>query len=227
MKKVDSFWELFREHRGKIIGGILGLFIGIIIILFGFFKTLFVILCAIIGYYIGKSTDSKNGLRDLLDKILPPGNRWGVPFLSRKIAREQAFKILFAIDVGDNSVEEAADIVIPFLKDENQKSFILKEVYGVIENLSQIDKLIEKYSNEWSIERMAATDRNILRISVYEMIFCKEIPVSVSINEAVEISKKYCEEMSYKFINGLLGSIAKDYSLSSKNPWFVSLSFNI
>ncbi|MGI6425578.1 MAG: transcription antitermination factor NusB [Tepidanaerobacteraceae bacterium] len=141
-----------------------------------------------------------------------------MPFLSRKIAREQAFKILFAIDVGDNSVEEAADIVIPFLKDENQKSFILKEVYGVIENLSQIDKLIEKYSNEWSIERMAATDRNILRISVYEMIFCKEIPVSVSINEAVEISKKYCEEMSYKFINGLLGSIAKDYSLSSKNP---------
>ena len=88
--------------------------------------------------------------------------------MSRKIAREQAFKILFAIDVGDNSVEEAADIVIPFLKDENQKSFILKEVYGVIENLSQIDKLIEKYSNEWSIERMAATDRIF-----YEFLYTK------------------------------------------------------
>ncbi|WP_414929837.1 transcription antitermination factor NusB [Tepidanaerobacter acetatoxydans] len=135
-----------------------------------------------------------------------------MPFLSRKIAREQAFKILFAIDVGNNTVEEASEIVIEFLKDENQKSFILNEVRGVLKNLSNIDIIINKYSDDWSIDRMAATDRNILRLAVYELIYSQDIPISVSINEAVEIAKKYGDEHSYKFINGLLGSIAEDHA---------------
>ncbi|WP_303874479.1 transcription antitermination factor NusB [Tepidanaerobacter acetatoxydans] len=135
-----------------------------------------------------------------------------MPFLSRKIAREQAFKILFAIDVGNNTVEEASEIVIEFLKDENQKSFIQSEVKGVLNNLTNIDKVINKYSDDWTIDRMASTDRNILRLAVYEIIYSQDIPMSVSINEAVEIAKKYGDEQSYKFINGLLGSIAKDYS---------------
>ncbi|AEE91542.1 N utilization substance protein B homolog [Tepidanaerobacter acetatoxydans Re1] len=132
--------------------------------------------------------------------------------MSRKIAREQAFKILFAIDVGNNTVEEASEIVIEFLKDENQKSFILNEVRGVLKNLSNIDIIINKYSDDWSIDRMAATDRNILRLAVYELIYSQDIPISVSINEAVEIAKKYGDEHSYKFINGLLGSIAEDHA---------------
>ncbi len=132
--------------------------------------------------------------------------------MSRKIAREQAFKILFAIDVGSNTVEEASEIVIEFLKDENQKSFILNEVRGVLKNLSNIDIIINKYSDDWSIDRMAATDRNILRLAVYELIYSQDIPISVSINEAVEIAKKYGDEHSYKFINGLLGSIAEDHA---------------
>ncbi|WP_337957175.1 transcription antitermination factor NusB [Tepidanaerobacter acetatoxydans] len=135
-----------------------------------------------------------------------------MPFLSRKIAREQAFKILFAIDVGNNTVEEASEIVIEFLKDENQKSFILNEVRGVLKNLSNIDIIINKYSDDWSIDRMAATDRNILRLAVYELIYSQDIPISVSINEAVEIAKKYGDEHSYKFINGLLGSIAENHA---------------
>ncbi|MDD4569918.1 MAG: DUF2273 domain-containing protein [Tepidanaerobacteraceae bacterium] len=72
---MDFLWELWLQHRGKIIGGILGLLIGIVIIVFGFFKALFVIICTILGYYIGKSTDNKEKFRDFLDKILPPGNR--------------------------------------------------------------------------------------------------------------------------------------------------------
>jgi N utilization substance protein B len=135
-----------------------------------------------------------------------------VPFLSRKIARERAFKMLFAIDIGENTIEEASEIVINFLKDENQKLFILSEVRGVLDNLSKIDELINKYSDDWTVNRMASTDRNILRLAVYEILNCQDIPVSVSINEAVEIAKKYGDEQSYKFINGLLGSIAKDHS---------------
>ena len=130
--------------------------------------------------------------------------------MSRKIARERAFKMLFAIDEGDNTIEEAAEIVIPYLKNENQRSFIFREVNGVLRNLKKIDDIINKYSTDWSIDRMAATDRNILRLATYEIIYCEDIPISVSINEAIEIAKKFCEDQSYKFINGLLGSIARN-----------------
>ncbi|HHY42030.1 MAG TPA: transcription antitermination factor NusB [Thermoanaerobacterales bacterium] len=130
--------------------------------------------------------------------------------MSRKIAREQAFKILVAIDVGNNTIEEASEIVIGSLKDDDQKSFVFREVNGVLENLSSIDKMINKYSEDWTVNRMASTDRNILRLAVYEILNCPDIPVSVTINEAVEIAKKYGDENSYKFINGLLGAIAND-----------------
>lgn len=68
-------WVLWSMHRGKIIGGILGLIIAIIIISLGFLKAVFVILCTVLGYYIGKLIDNKEDIRDILDKILPPGNR--------------------------------------------------------------------------------------------------------------------------------------------------------
>lgn len=66
---------LWSMHRGKIIGGILGLIIATIIISLGFLKAVFVILCTVLGYYIGKLIDNKEDIRDILDKILPPGNR--------------------------------------------------------------------------------------------------------------------------------------------------------
>lgn len=68
-------WVLWSMHRGKIIGGILGLIIATIIISLGFLKAVFVILCTVLGYYIGKLIDNKEDIRDILDKILPPGNR--------------------------------------------------------------------------------------------------------------------------------------------------------
>lgn len=129
--------------------------------------------------------------------------------MSRKIAREQAFKILFAIDVGGNTIEEASEPMIDSLNDD-QKSFIFREIEGVLNNLSNIDKHINRYSEDWTVGRMASADRNILRLAVYEILYCDDIPVSVSINEAIELAKKYGDEKSYRFINGLLGSIAKD-----------------
>lgn len=132
--------------------------------------------------------------------------------MSRRTAREKAFKMLFAIDIGDNTIEEASEIVMYLMKNESYKLFILSVVRGVLENLSKINELINKYSDDWSVNRMASTDRNILRLAIYEILYCQDIPVSVSINEAVEIAKKYGNEQSYKFINGLLGAIAKDLS---------------
>lgn len=130
--------------------------------------------------------------------------------MSRTIARDRAFKILFAIDIGENTFEEAANLAITSLIDENQREFIQKEVKGVLANIEKINAIINEHSSDWTVGRMAGTDRNILRLAVYEMLFDEDIPISVSINEAVELSKKYCDEQSYKFINGLLGSIAKE-----------------
>lgn len=133
--------------------------------------------------------------------------------MSRKNAREWTFKMLFAIDLGGNTIEEAADIVLARPMREEQKKFILAEINGILKNRDMIDEIIGKYSTDWDLERLAVTDRNILRIAIYEMMFCEDIPVSVSINEAVEIAKKYCEQQAYKFINGLLGSVAREQHL--------------
>jgi len=130
--------------------------------------------------------------------------------LGRKIAREQAFRLLFAVDVGENTIEEASELVMDSLNDD-QKNFALREVKGVLNNMSSIDEVINKYSEDWPVSRMAAADRNILRLAVFEILHCDDIPVSVAINEAIELAKKYGDEKSYKFINGLLGSIARDH----------------
>lgn len=72
---METFYEIWQKNRGKIIGALLGIIFAVIILLFGFFKALFVILCAIIGYYIGKIADNKESIREFLDRILPPGIR--------------------------------------------------------------------------------------------------------------------------------------------------------
>jgi len=118
--------------------------------------------------------------------------------------------MLYAIDTGENTIEEAADIVITKPLNEEYTKFLYDEVRGVLKNKETIDNIIEKYSAGWNINRLPSTDRNILRLGIYEILYCKDIPVSVSINEAVEISKKYCDEQSYKFINGVLGNVAKN-----------------
>ncbi len=133
--------------------------------------------------------------------------------MSRKNAREWTFKMLFAIDLGGNTIEEAADIVLARPMREEQKGFVLAQINGILKNQDMIDEIISKYSTDWDLERLAATDRNILRIAIYEMMFCEDIPISVSINEAVEIAKKYCEQQAYKFINGLLGSVVREQQI--------------
>lgn len=130
--------------------------------------------------------------------------------MSRKLARELCFKILFAIDAGGNTIDEAFKIAVDKPLNEDAKVFILNEVNGVLERREQIDDIIDDYSIDWRLERLNVADRNILRIAIYEMFFCDDIPLSVSINEAVEIAKKYGDAKSPKFVNGVLGAVARD-----------------
>ena len=85
--------------------------------------------------------------------------------------------------------------------------FFMKLVNGVIKTKPQIDTLIERFSKNWSVQRMACVDRNVMRIAVFEMLFCADIPPKVSINEAIDIGKKFGTEDSGAFINGIVDSI--------------------
>jgi len=80
-------------------------------------------------------------------------------------------------------------------------------VEGVLQHKDEIDQFIERFSNNWKISRMSRVDRNIMRIAVFEILYCDDIPFKVSINEAVDLGKRYGTEESGAFINGILDSI--------------------
>ncbi len=96
---------------------------------------------------------------------------------------------------------------ISFPPPEKAEDFFFKLVKGVDENKKRLDAVIEGNSNNWKISRMSCVDRNVLRIAVFEMLFCDDIPSKVSINEAIDVGKKFGTEESGAFINGILDSI--------------------
>jgi len=111
----------------------------------------------------------------------------------------------------ENRLKSGTQLLIEFwnnFKTSTQgQDFFLMLTQGVIENIAEIDKKIETFSNNWKIERMTCVDRNIIRIAVFEILFCPDIPYKVSINEAVDIGKTFGTKDSGSFINGVLDSI--------------------
>ncbi|MBO8154828.1 MAG: transcription antitermination factor NusB [Bacillaceae bacterium] len=123
--------------------------------------------------------------------------------MKRREAREKAFQALFQIDINDISAEEALQHVAGDEKDDHE--FLKQLISGVMEHRKEIDEMISSHLENWSLKRIASVERTILRIATYEMNFLKdEVPEKVAINEAVEIAKKYGEDNSGKFVNGVL-----------------------
>lgn len=133
--------------------------------------------------------------------------------MTRRAAREEAFKIIFQIDLSKNPWKEvlSRNLRDSDLSEEGQK-FLKELVEGTMTHLAEIDADITKYAQDWKIDRMLSTDRNILRMSLYELKFQKEIPVGATVNEAVELSKIYGDDDSARFINGILGNIIRSSS---------------
>ena len=128
----------------------------------------------------------------------------------RRLSREISLKTLFQIDLVNTDIEETLKYTFENNKYSNEvKEFTLTLVKGVMNNLSEVDKAISNYTNNWSLERITNIDRNILRVAIYEILYLKNIPKSVSINEAVELAKKYGTKSSFSFVNGVLGKIDK------------------
>lgn len=131
--------------------------------------------------------------------------------MGRKLAREYAMKLLFQMDINNDFSSESMDIfLLNYELTDDEKEYLIHTINHVNENLEIIDKKIEKFALGWKINRIPKVDLSILRIAIYEILFRKDIPVEVSINEAIDISKKYSTSESSKFINGLLGSIVRD-----------------
>ncbi len=128
----------------------------------------------------------------------------------RTQARSLALKFLYQIDITKESLSSAlADFWQNQRAVKNVKEFSTQLIRGTLENLTTIDSVIGKYAQNWQLKRMAVIDRNILRLASFELLFLENIPPKVSINEAVELAKKYGDLESSKFVNGILDKIHK------------------
>ncbi|NLW45911.1 MAG: transcription antitermination factor NusB [Firmicutes bacterium] len=134
--------------------------------------------------------------------------------MTRRAAREEAFKIIFQVDLGKNSWNETLSRNLKDLSLSEESCLFLKQlVEGTMTHLAEIDAEISKYAQDWKLDRMLSTDRNILRMSLFELKYLKDIPAGVTVNEAVELAKVYGDDDSGRFINGILGNIIRSSGL--------------
>ena len=127
----------------------------------------------------------------------------------RRRARVAALKALFEVD----SVDHAPDEILDRLEKESRlpedaAQFARHLVHGVLDNRQRLDDTIRKNAPAWPLEQVAAVDRNILRLAIYEIVIDNMVPMRAAINEAVELAKEFGGEASSRFVNGVLGSVA-------------------
>lgn len=131
---------------------------------------------------------------------------------TRRQARECALQMLYQLDLSGNSFPAVqAHFWEAQPMDAQTVKFANDLTEGVLAQKDEIDLLIAKYSEHWKINRMAAVDKNLLRLAIYEIKNFPDIPVKVTLNEAIEIAKKFGSEESGSFINGVLDKIAKEF----------------
>jgi N utilization substance protein B len=127
---------------------------------------------------------------------------------TRRISREKALQALFYMDMNREAAEDPVSLFCSsFTREKESEAFFHQLVNGVRENRKAIDAVIERFSSNWKLARMTGVDRNVLRIAVFELLFCADIPPKVSINEAIDVGKRFGTEESGAFINGILDSI--------------------
>jgi N utilization substance protein B len=132
---------------------------------------------------------------------------------TRRRGRESALQVLYQIDVTQRSAEEALSFFWDnFTFDEESRAFCESLVRGVMKHCDEINDLVEGYAEHWKMARMTWIDRNILRMAIYELLYCQDIPPKVTINEAVDLGKKFGSEDSGAFINGILDRITQHRS---------------
>lgn len=136
--------------------------------------------------------------------------------MSRKIAREVAFKVIF--ELAFQHEESASKLYEDLIDTSDEKYEITEEdelyvneiIAGIQSNEASIDEKIKSHLKDWSFERISKIDVAILRLAIYEILYRKDIPYKVSVNEAIELAKIFSEDSSPAFINGVLAEVLKD-----------------
>jgi len=132
--------------------------------------------------------------------------------MKRRKAREYALQILFQVDFTKKRIDskDLEEFWSGKKESRSVKEFTEDIVRGTLNSIDEIDVMIERVTENWLLKRMAAVDRNILRFAAYEILYRKDIPSAVTINEAIEIAKKFSSAESAPFINGILDRLAKE-----------------
>jgi transcription antitermination protein NusB len=136
----------------------------------------------------------------------------------RTRGREIALQILYLLDQNREVPDaEIQDFLQRRLREPALRSYAAELVEGIRSQRSQIDSLISRVAENWSIERMAAIDRNILRLGAFELLNRPEVPVKVAITEAIELAKRYSTAQSSRFVNGILDRLQDDASAARRD----------
>jgi len=141
---------------------------------------------------------------------IPPDNATSSPRSNRRKGRELALQALYQIEItGDPSVAAVELFLQHFEGNAKAKEFARRLVSGTMSQRAEIDRLIDQATENWKIDRLAKVDFVLLRLASYELVFCADIPTSVTLDEAIEIAKRFGSEESAGFINGVLDRIAQ------------------
>jgi N utilization substance protein B len=129
----------------------------------------------------------------------------------RRRSREFALQVLYQLEIlKQDPTKVLTTTKENFLTKDHDFEFAERIVLGIQKNINEIDSLIKRYSEHWRLDRMTIIDRNILRMALFELLYCDDIPPKVTLNEAVSLGKKYGTEESGSFINGILDRIQKE-----------------
>ncbi|WP_407308317.1 transcription antitermination factor NusB [Desulfosporosinus sp. SB140] len=140
--------------------------------------------------------------------------------MSRRLARETALQVLFQRDLTKETLSTKGEVqrwAEEFKVPEASKAFAQALVDETVAHLEEIDKTIATFAQDWAIKRMANVDRNVMRLATYEILFRPDIPGRVSLNEAIELAKRFGGEESAKFVNGILDRIVDSVAKNSVN----------
>ena len=130
--------------------------------------------------------------------------------MNRREAREAVFELLFETEFKADEAREAIYALSTDHREIEDTPYIREVYFGVGEHLAELDERINRHAQGWKVSRISKVSRSVLRLSVYEMLYRPEIPCSVSINEAIELSKKFDEEKARAFVNGVLNSVKNE-----------------
>ena len=137
----------------------------------------------------------------------------------RTKAREYALQMLYQVDVNRGEAPQTLQGFWTYhLVPPDVRTFADQLVQGTLAHREEIDRLIASHANNWEINRMALVDRNILRMGAYELLYVEEVPPNVCLNEAVELAKRFGDEDSSKFVNGILDTIHKTHARHAEHP---------